>query len=178
MADSGKTKPGLVGASGTGSCGSVLSCHWGVQLPRWDQDTGAELKRACGSRADDRCPAAGPRAGGAVPQRTPGAGAVGACPLGCPRRLRWELAPNLLQGAAQLGLPGAAGMLQALPGAPTAGGDGPAPSGQADPVLTSTAPGPCGPRAGPTGRVRKGNSRAGTLLTSSWPRKKRLWFPP
>lgn len=91
MADSGKTTP--LGASGTGSCRSVLSCS----SVRRDQDTERNWK-------DGREWVAG------VPQQVRGrrgCASVGARPLGCSRRLLWDLAPNL-QGATQLGLPGTA----------------------------------------------------------------------
>lgn len=177
MADSGKATPCMAGASGTGSCGSVFSCS----SVRRDQDTERNWK-------DGREWVAG------VPQQV--RGRRGCASVGAQCRRRGRPSPGLLEKAA-LG-PGAkpspgrhpAGSSwngsQALPGAPTAGGDGPALSRQADSVSTLTVGGPCGqhgsfpagPRAGPTGGVRKGNSRARKLLTSSRPSKKRLRFPP
>lgn len=132
MADSGKTTP--LGASGTGSCRSVLSCS----SVRRDQDTEQNWK-------DGREWVAG------VPQQV--RGRRGCASVGAKCRRRGRPPPGLLEKAA-LG-PGAkppgrhpAGSSwnssQALPGAPTAGGEGPAPSRQADLVSTLTVEGPCG----------------------------------
>lgn len=174
MADSGKTTP--LGASGTGSCRSVLSCS----SVRRDQDTEQNWK-------DGREWVAG------VPQQV--RGRRGCASVGAQCRRRGRPPPGLLEKAA-LG-PGAkppgrhpAGSSwnssQALPGAPTAGGDGPSPEQTGGHGVDIDCWGPlrparlfpAGPRAGTTGGVRKGNSRARKLLTSSRPSKKRLRFPP